>query len=288
MSEDGRQGLTIIAFVGSVFSPYYALARWRGRGDPENHCALNVALYGERTNRWAMTERGRAAVGREPRSLVIGPSSVSWDGAALTFNICELAVPIPTRLRGTVRLYPEALTGYAVPLDAQGRHVWRPYAPLARVEVAMTSPGVAWTGDGYFDSNAGAEPLENGFIAWDWSRAKLKDGAIALYDMTLRDGNTRSLALRFDSAGAPRVIDPPPPVRLPSTPVWRMRRATRADDGGNPAVRRTFEDTPFYARSLLSTRLEGERAAAVHESLSLDRFRLPIVRAMLPFRMPRI
>ena len=31
LSEDGREGLTIIAFIGSVFSPYYA---WTGRRDP--------------------------------------------------------------------------------------------------------------------------------------------------------------------------------------------------------------------------------------------------------------
>ena len=36
-------GLTIIAFVGSVFSPYY---HWSGRAEPENHVAINVALYG--------------------------------------------------------------------------------------------------------------------------------------------------------------------------------------------------------------------------------------------------
>jgi carotenoid 1,2-hydratase len=52
-------------------------------------------------------------------------------------------------------------------------------------------------------------------------------------------------------------------------------------------VRRTLEDTPFYARSVLQTRLLGQDAIAVHESLSLDRFRNPIVQAMLPFRMPR-
>ena len=30
LSDDGKQGLTIIAFIGSVFSPYYAWARRRG------------------------------------------------------------------------------------------------------------------------------------------------------------------------------------------------------------------------------------------------------------------
>jgi carotenoid 1,2-hydratase len=50
---------------------------------------------------------------------------------------------------------------------------------------------------------------------------------------------------------------------------------------------RTFEDTPFYARSLLAATLDGETVQPVHESLSLRRFRNPLVRLMLPFRMPR-
>ena len=62
LSDDGRHGLTLIAFIGSVFSPYYALARRRGRGDPQHHCALNVALYGAGGRGWAMTERGRGSL----------------------------------------------------------------------------------------------------------------------------------------------------------------------------------------------------------------------------------
>jgi carotenoid 1,2-hydratase len=57
LSDDGRHGITLIAFIGSVFSPYYAWARRRGGGDPEHHCALNVALYGAGGKRWALTER---------------------------------------------------------------------------------------------------------------------------------------------------------------------------------------------------------------------------------------
>jgi carotenoid 1,2-hydratase len=60
MSDDGRHGLTIIALIGSVFSPYYAWARRRGPTDPEHFCALNVALYGVDKG-WAMTERGDRA-----------------------------------------------------------------------------------------------------------------------------------------------------------------------------------------------------------------------------------
>ena len=48
LSDDGQHGLTIIAFVGSVFSPYYRSALKHCAADPENHCALNVALYGRK------------------------------------------------------------------------------------------------------------------------------------------------------------------------------------------------------------------------------------------------
>jgi carotenoid 1,2-hydratase len=48
-----------------------------------------------------------------------------------------------------------------------------------------------------------------------------------------------------------------------------------------------LEDSPFYARTLLRVRTEEGEADAFHESLSLARFRNPVVQAMLPFRMPR-
>jgi carotenoid 1,2-hydratase len=66
-----------------------------------------------------------------------------------------------------------------------------------------------------------------------------------------------------------------------------MARETRSDTDYMPRVRRTLEDSPFYARSLISTGLMGVEATAIHESLSLDRFRSGLVKAMLPFRMPR-
>jgi carotenoid 1,2-hydratase len=50
----------------------------------------------------------------------------------------------------------------------------------------------------------------------------------------------------------------------------------------------TLEDAPFYARSLLTTRLAGTPAQTFHESLSLDRFSRGWVRMLLPFRMPRL
>ncbi|MCJ2066674.1 carotenoid 1,2-hydratase [Methylobacterium sp. J-088] len=282
MSDDGRQGLTIIAFIGSVFSPYYA---WSAERDPFAHCAMNVVLYGERS-RFAMTERRADSLSRDADHIAIGPSAMHWDGTALTVRIDERGSPLPHRLRGTVRLEPPGFTAGPFHLDRAGRHRWWPMAPSSRVEVAFDQPGLRWTGTAYFDTNDGDEALEDAFTRWTWCRADLPDGAAILYDVHHRDGGGQNLSLRFNRDGSRREIRPPTEARLPPTRLWRMNRDTRSDDG-RARVLTTYENTPFYARSLLASTLGGEPVRAMHESLSLDRFRNPLVRLMLPFRMPR-
>jgi carotenoid 1,2-hydratase len=107
-----------------------------------------------------------------------------------------------------------------------------------------------------------------------------------LYDVTRRDGGRHSVALAFGADGAARPFDAPPIANLPPT-RWRVARSTRTDAGSREAVVATLEDTPFYARSLVAARLNGEPVTSVHESLDLDRFRSCWVQALLPFRAPR-
>ena len=133
---------------------------------------------------------------------------------------------------------------------------------------------------------AAYEPLEAAFSGWHWSRASLKNGVVVLYDVNRRRGSPLSLAIRFDPSGNAEHFVPPPLVSLPRT-GWRLARATRADAGHSSSVIETLEDAPFYARSALATQLLGERATAIHESLSLQRFNKSWVRLLLPFRMPR-
>ena len=269
-----------------MFSPYYAWARRRGGGDPLDHCAVNVALHGPRGRRWAFTERGRAAVRRGPGWLGIGPSALSWDGDSLLIELDERAALSPARIRGTVRVRPQALTGHTELLDAAGRHRWSPLAPSAQVEVALRHPEARWSGAGYFDSNAGDRPLEDDFTTWHWSRAGLRRGAAVFYDVARRDGGSLAVALRVDPSGAVAAIAPPPAAALPAS-RWGLARRTRVDAGHAASVARSLLDAPFYARSVLATHVLGEAATAMHESLSMDRFRAPWVQAMLPFRAPR-
>lgn len=268
--------------MGSVFSPYY---NWAGHRDPENHVAINVCLYGPRGNLWAMTERGRGALSRETGAFRVGPSGLDWDGRRLRVEFDEVTAPLPRRIRGSVTLWPEAVTAEPLALDAGGRHRWWPIAPMARVEVKTDRPGFGWRGHGYFDSNWGAEMLEHGFRRWDWSRALTSRGAAVLYDMTMADGTRRGLALEIGRDGAITPFEPPPRQPLPRG-FWGVRRFVQTEAGGARIVRR-MEDAPFYTRAALETHLMGERVPAVHETLDCRRFANPLVRMMLPVRMPR-
>jgi carotenoid 1,2-hydratase len=287
LSDDGRFGLTIIAFVGSVFSPYYAWAHTRGDGDPDDHCSLNVCLYGPGARRWTMTERGRSRVARDASSFTIGPSAVRWDGTRLTIDIDERAVPFGQRVRGRVTVTPDALCQWTTTLDDAGRHRWGPIAPSSRVEVTMQDPSLSWSGPGYLDSNEGDEPVDRPFVEWDWSRASLSDGSVAVvYDVRQKAGSDRVIAARFRPDGEVESFEPPPRQALPRT-AWRIDRTMRTDPGVPARVVETLEDTPFYVRSVLESGLLGERVTSMHETLNVPRFVSTVVRLMLPWRMPR-
>jgi carotenoid 1,2-hydratase len=150
----------------------------------------------------------------------------------------------------------------------------------------MANPPLSWRGEGYFDSNDGEEPLEDAFQYWDWARLSAAGAApLVLYDTVPRKGPPRRLAVEIGADGAVSERAPPPTAALPVTPVFRMRRTLGAD--AQARVVRTLEDAPFYSRSLVETTIGGLTRRGFHESLSGDRLRSPVVRAMLPFRMPR-
>lgn len=282
MSDDQRFGLTIIGFVGSVFSPYYKRARRAGPAEALNHCAINVALYGG-VKRWAMTERGHTQVERKENLFRVGPSHMMWADDSLIIDINERCVPLPYTLRGRVKLRPRAIYDHPIALDAIGHHLWRAVSPHGDVEVEMQAPALSWRGVGYHDMNWGNEPLEAGFRDWTWARSTTAEATDVIYDVTRRDNSQNAFGMRF-SNGVVSSLPVPGEQKLPRG-FWGMARPVRSEE--SPRLIATLEDAPFYTRNHVCVTIQGTPRNAVHESLSLDRFSHPIVQRMLPFRMPR-
>ena len=269
-----------------MFSPYYKKA---GRIDPENHSSINVAFYGPKA-RWTMTEHAKKSVLRDEDNLTIGYSHVRWNGSHVEIDIVEqdkrLFNPFRRQVKGKLRVYPEMANSNAFALDPAAKHIWHCLSPRAKVEVEMTAPSLSWSGSGYLDSNFGSESLEEGFRVWHWSRAHIGDEAVVCYEGIRRDGSGFSSALKFTGSGKAEDISLPMVAPLPNS-KWQLTRRTRSDQG-NAKIVATWEDTPFYSRSILKSKINGHQVTAVQESLDMDRFASKIVQFMLPYRMPRV
>ncbi len=246
---------------------------------------MNVATYGP-GGRWAMTDRGAGALRRTADTLAIGPSRMHWTGTSLVIDIDEATVPHLTRLRGRIEVTPAAVTGVDLALTPDRRHVWRPFAPVSRISVDLGRPGWAWEGHGYLDGNFGTAALEADFSYWTWGRFPTAAGATCFYEAIRRDGSELAAGLSFGRDGSVTRAPMPPKARLPRS-LWAVRRETRADAGATPRQKRGMLDAPFYTRSVVETRLQGETVTGVHEALDLDRFRSPWLMPMLALKVPR-
>lgn len=273
----------MIGFIGSVFSPWY---RWSGRRCPQDHVCINVATYGP-GGRFTMTDRGRAALRQTASRLQVGPSVMRWSGNELIIDIDEVSSPpLVNRLRGQIRVTPSALTTVELPLTPDGAHIWRPFAPCARIAVDIDRPGWQWQGEGYFDANFGTRALEDDFSYWTWGRFPTRKGATCFYDATRRDGSSLAAGFQFAPDGSAHSIALPPKTPLRRS-LWAVRRETRADAGATARQHLAMLDAPFYTRAAVTTRLDGETTTGVHEALDLNRFRSPLLKPMLAVRVPR-
>jgi len=247
---------------------------------------MNVATYG-RGGRFTMTDRGRDALRQSADSLIIGPSSMSWRDGELVIEVNEISsLPLVTRVRGTIRVTPSALTSVELPLTADGTHVWRPFAPTCAIRVDLDAPGWQWDGHGYFDANFGTRALEEDFDEWTWGRYPTRTGSTCFYDAIRRDGSRLGVGIAFGRDGAARIVTPPPTTRLRRS-LWAVKRETRADAGYRPEQVQAMLDAPFYCRAAVRTSIGGEVTVGVHEALDLRRFRAPLLKPMLALRVPR-
>ena len=307
ISDDGRYGLVLILFLGSVFSPRYARARREAAGagagvDPLTHAAVNFAIYpltagpGRGAKLWSFNEGGPVERSRE--HLQIGATRMQWRdaGRELVVDLAEHSTHFFGRrgapLRARLRLTPATIFAPRVELDSwreRPRHRWYPVAPHARVEFELEAPALRFSGSGYHDVNEGDEGLEQGFASWNWSRCELGEESVISYDVVAPSGQARAQAWRF--APATQTISTldadalGPDAPLP-TSRWRVPRSVRGGIGA-PRLLSTLEDTPFYSRNLVELGLDGARRHAVHESVDLRRYAAPWVQFLLPFKISR-
>jgi len=266
-----------------VFSPWYA---WSGRRAPENNVCINVATYGP-GGRFTMTDRGHSALRQSPDHFTVGPSSLHWTGEELVIAINEIgSPPLVSRVRGTIRVRPAALTSVELPLTEDGAHIWRPFAPTCSIRVDLEAQGWQWDGHGYFDANFGTRALEQDFSYWTWGRFPTGRGSTCFYDAKRLDGSEIGVGVQFDECGHAKAITLPPKARLKRS-LWALRREIRADSGAQPTQVQSMLDAPFYSRATVKTRINGEDTIGVHEALDLKRFRSPLLKPMLAVRVPR-
>lgn len=275
--------MSVIGFIGSVFSPWY---RWSGRKNPQDHVCINVATYGP-GGRFTMTDRGQSALRQTASRLEVGPSRMRWENDQLIIDINEISShPMISRMEGQIRITPSAITNVELPLTPDGAHIWRPFAPRSRIEVDINRKGWQWSGEGYFDANFGTRALEEDFSYWTWGRYPTGNGATCFYDATRLDGSELAAAFEFDETGAARSIPLPAKVPLRRS-LWAVRRETRGDAGTKARQVQNMLDAPFYSRSAVQTTLNGQTTTGVHEALDLTRFRSPLLKPMLAVRVPR-
>ncbi len=210
-----------------------------------------------------------------------------WDGGTLVIDVDEVsALPLVSRVRGQIRLTPTGISDVEAMLTPNGSHIWRPFAPSARIEVDLTQ-GHRWAGHGYFDANFGTAALEADFLRWTWGRyPRAQGGTTCFYDGIRRDGTTLALGLDFTATGSARQIVPPALAPIART-AWQLSRETRCDAGHEPRQTKALLDAPFYSRSLVQTVIDGETVTGVHEALDLHRFANPAIKTMLAVRVPR-
>ena len=283
LDPQGVWGLTVIFFVGSVFSPRYRSARLAGSADPFDHCAVNVCLYGPQ-GRWVFTERPAPEDSPKRRSDAwqLGQSRISWEGETLVVDLEEWAAPGGGRVAGRVELTPELRTEQPIALDVAGRHLWWPIAPRAQARVRLTQPAVSFDGAAYHDANWGEEPLEEAFSGWTWSRARTPEGVLLQYDTTPREGPPIVRTLAFEPGG--EAIAPPLDQQVSlGRSRFLIPRQVRSDAPAR--LIRSLEDSPFYHRSEIAFEQGGRMLVGMHEGLDLDRFVHPVVQRMLPFRI---
>ncbi len=210
-----------------------------------------------------------------------------WENGQLTIEVDEIsALPLVSRVHGTITVTPTAVTNVELPLTEDGTHIWRPFAPSCDIKVDLEASGWQWEGHGYFDANFGTRALEQDFNSWTWGRYPTTNGAACFYDATRQDGSELACGIEFRHDGSADMMDLPP-ISPMKRSLWLVHRTTRGDAGYKAKQVLSMLDAPFYCRSAVKTQIHGEETVGVHEALDLRRYGSSLLKPMIAVRVPR-
>lgn len=311
LSDDGQRALSVIFFVGSVFSPDYAARLRRGEvARAEEHVAVNVALY-DRDKRlaWVMSEYGPSAlIAGDDDGPHIATSRVErLANGGLRLTLRERTAPflvaltgVGTPIAGTIQLEPHAPPLDPIELASGGgreQHWWQARMPRARARVRFTRPDWSFDGVGYHDVNHGDGRLERAFSSWSWARFHDAARTTILYALHERDRPARALVVDARD-NRPAIVQPA--LLLPEGERRRapwglpLPRWFALDSEGATlrcSVGRLYEASPFYARYQAALAVRGgaepREARGVGEYLDLDRFDSRGIQFLLRFKTRR-
>ncbi|MCY1017016.1 carotenoid 1,2-hydratase [Pyxidicoccus sp. MSG2] len=267
-----------IFMLGSLFSPRYSVAARRG-GRPQEHSAVNFALYHEGVRRlWVLSEYPRAEL-VSPGQLRIGRSTLTYSGAGtVRMDVEDWTAPWGRPVRASLTLEPMTPVGEVVRLMPELPHYWQALAPRARARLEVSSLGVEADGLGYHDTNHGDELLGARLSGWHWARTHREDTTVV--DYHLPDG-VPPLSMVAGEGGVRCERGPAQEARPTSMTGWGLRVPSRLH-AGNEVVgeARLLESSPFYAR------LEARKGRfdSLGEVADFRRFHSPFIRWMAHFR----
>lgn len=218
---EGRYGLTLIVFAGSVFSPHYAQRLHQGQADCGlDHPAVHFALYEREPGKpalsrqrvWVMNEYPRDAFVADAREIRVGSTVLRYRPDGLDVEIDEDSTlffgkpgeRVRVRLRIDTALHiGNTVAPFALGGNAAGEsHYWQPIAPAATAEVELSCGALQlrFTGHAYCDRNCGSGRLEDTFRRWSWAHGVTQSqnpAALVLYQAERWDGGVLALAVRY-------------------------------------------------------------------------------------------